>query len=116
MQLPVQGRITVRHGQWLSTKFYRGRHQGYDFAVITNTPVKSTSPGRVTFAGWKTGYGKVVYVQHDTLEVRYAHLNGFAVRVGQAVNEDQVIAYSGNTGWSTGPHLHWEALVNGKIS
>lgn len=114
MRLPVSGRITARHGQWITTAFYRGRHKGYDFAVRMNTPVQSTSPGRVTVAGWQTGYGRVVYVQHGTLQVRYAHLNGFAVKVGDSVKTGQVIAYSGNTGWSTGPHLHWEARVNGK--
>ena len=113
MRLPVNGRITVRHNQWIHTRFYQGRHKGYDFAVPMNTPVASTSPGRVTFRGWQRGFGNVVYVKHGGLQVIYAHLNGFAVQAGQTVAEGQIIGYSGNTGWSTGPHLHWEARVNG---
>ena len=113
MRYPVNAPITVRHGQWLHTQFYTGSHKGYDFGCPMNTPIASTSPGKVTFVGWQNGYGNVVYVTFGSLQVIYAHLNGFATRLGQDVTEGQIIGYSGNTGWSTGPHLHWEARVNG---
>lgn len=101
---PLRGRISSTFGpRW-------GRmHNGLDIAVPTGTPVKSAADGRVTFAGWNGGYGILVIVDHGNgVETRYAHNSRLNVKVGQKVSRGQVIAYSGNTGNSTGPHLHFE--------
>jgi len=107
---PVSGRISSRFGpRW-------GRmHQGIDIAVNTGTPVKASARGRVSFAGWNGGYGYLVIIDHgNNVETRYAHLSRIAVKVGQYVTRGTVIAYSGNTGNSTGPHLHFEIRYKGQ--
>lgn len=107
---PVSGRISSRFGpRW-------GRmHQGIDIAVNTGTPVRASAQGRVTFAGWNGGYGYLVIVDHgNNVETRYAHLSRIAVKVGQYVSRGTVIGYSGNTGNSTGPHLHFEIRYKGQ--
>lgn len=89
-------------------------HQGVDIAVSTGTSVMASSGGKVTVAGWQRGYGYVVYIDHGNgVQTRYGHLSKILVRVGQTVTQGQVIARSGNTGNSTGPHLHFEYRVNG---
>lgn len=101
---PVRGRISSTFGpRW-------GRmHNGLDIAVPTGTHVKAAADGRVTFAGWNGGYGILVIVDHGNgVETRYAHNSRLNVKVGQKVSRGQVIAYSGNTGNSTGPHVHFE--------
>lgn len=89
-------------------------HKGIDWAVPTGTAVVASSAGTVTKAGWGSGYGYVVYIRHaDGRETRYAHLSKVLVKAGQSVSQGQKIALSGNTGRSTGPHLHFEILING---
>lgn len=89
-------------------------HKGIDWAVPTGTAVVASSGGTVTRAGWGSGYGYVVYIRHtDGRETRYAHLSKVLVKAGQKVSQGQKIALSGNTGRSTGPHLHFEMIVNG---
>ncbi len=89
-------------------------HQGTDIAVPVGTAVMASSGGTVTIAGWQSGYGNVVYINHgDGKVTRYGHLSRILVSVGQTVSQGQVIARSGNTGNSTGPHLHFELRVNG---
>lgn len=91
-------------------------HKGVDYAAPSGTPVKATGNGKVIFAGRKGGYGNTVIIQHGSkYRTLYAHLRGFAkgVRSGSEVKQGQVIAYVGSTGLSTGPHLHYEFLVNG---
>ena len=89
-------------------------HQGVDLATPLGTPVWASSGGTVSFAGWGGGYGNVVYVDHpDGRQTRYAHLSKIYVKVGQSVNQGQVIAASGSTGRSTGPHLHFEMRIGG---
>lgn len=74
----------------------------------------ATSGGKVTAAGWQSGYGYVVYIDHGGgVTSRYGHLSKVLVKVGQSVSQGDVIARSGNTGNSTGPHLHFEIRVNG---
>ena len=89
-------------------------HKGIDWAVPRGTAVYASSGGTVTKAGWGSGYGYVVYIRHpDGRETRYAHLNKVLVSAGQSVKQGQKIALSGNTGRSSGPHLHFELRING---
>ncbi len=74
----------------------------------------ASSGGTVTVAGWQSGYGYVVYIDHGNgVQTRYGHLSKILVSVGTRVYQGQVIARSGNTGNSTGPHLHFEYRING---
>lgn len=92
-------------------------HRGIDYGAPTGTPVRATASGRVKFAGRKGGYGKLITLRHaNGYGTRYAHLSRFAkgLRRGTRVEQGQVIGYVGRTGLATGPHLHYEFLVNGK--
>lgn len=92
-------------------------HNGVDLAAPTGTSVKSAASGRVTFVGWKHGYGKVIQVRHDAkYETLYAHLSGFKgnLKRGARVDKGATIGFVGMTGAATGPHLHYEFKVNGK--
>ncbi len=89
-------------------------HKGVDWATPTGTAVVASSGGTVAKAGWGSGYGYVVYINHpDGRQTRYGHLSKVLVSAGQTVSQGQKIALSGNTGVSTGPHLHFEILING---
>lgn len=89
-------------------------HEGIDVGVWYGTPVVATASGRVVFSGWKNGYGRVVIVDHGYgYQTRYGHNSKLSVKVGEQVKRGTVIAYSGNSGKSTGPHLHYEIRVNG---
>jgi len=110
-------------GGRLSSNFgYRNRptkgassyHKGVDWAVPTGTPVYASCGGTVIKAGWGSGYGYCVYISHpDGRVTRYGHLSKVLVSAGQSVSQGQRIALSGNTGVSTGPHLHFEILIGG---
>ncbi len=90
-------------------------HKGQDWATAVGTTVVASCGGRVSRAGWGSGYGYVVYIDHeDGRQTRYAHLSKIVVKVGDYVKQGQKIALSGNTGISTGPHLHFEMLIGGK--
>lgn len=90
-------------------------HKGVDWAVPTGTAVVASCGGTVARAGWGSGYGYVVYINHeDGRQTRYGHLSKVLVSVGQKVAQGEKIALSGNTGVSTGPHLHFEILIGGK--
>ena len=90
-------------------------HKGQDWATPVGTPIYASSGGTVTKAGWGSGYGYVVYINHtDGRQTRYAHLSKVQVKVGQTVKQGEKIALSGNTGISSGPHLHFEMLIDGK--
>lgn len=89
-------------------------HKGVDFAVSTGTPVMAAGSGVIDYAGANGSYGYYVRIRHDdSHSTAYAHLSRFAqgIRVGKRVDQGQVVAYSGSTGRSTGPHLHYEILV-----
>ena len=89
-------------------------HKGIDWATPTGTAVNASCGGTVARAGWGSGYGYVVYINHpDGRQTRYGHLSKGLVSVGQTVTQGQKIALSGNTGVSTGPHLHFEILIGG---
>lgn len=92
-------------------------HQGTDYAAGYGTPVRATADGVVTMAGRNGGYGNVIELRHaNGIRTRYGHLSKFAkgLRVGLRVSQEQTIGYVGSTGLSTGPHLHYEFLVNGR--
>jgi murein DD-endopeptidase MepM/ murein hydrolase activator NlpD len=91
-------------------------HRGVDYAAPVGTPVRATGNGTVAFAGQQGGYGNVVILQHSgAFSTVYAHLSRFAprLRTGARVTQGDVIAYVGQTGWATGPHLHYEFRVAG---
>jgi len=109
--MPVRAnfRLTSGFGQrW-------GRlHAGTDFAGPIGTPIHATADGVVTHAGWSSGYGRLIKIRHDFgIETRYAHLNSMDVRVGQRVSRGDRIGALGNSGRSTGPHLHYEVRESG---
>lgn len=104
------------------TTYFGGRtpfqrfHTGIDLAAPAGTPIYAAKAGRVEVAGWSSvGYGFHVVLDHGGLETLYAHMSRIAVRAGQWVEAGQVIGYVGSTGWSTGPHLHFEVRVNGLV-
>ncbi|MCM2562183.1 DUF5930 domain-containing protein [Lutimaribacter sp. EGI FJ00015] len=93
----------------------RRLHQGVDFAGPVGTPLYSTADGVVTHAGWSSGYGRLVKIQHQFgLETRYAHMSRLNVKVGQRVSRGERIGDMGASGRVTGPHLHYEVRVGGK--
>lgn len=91
----------------------RRMHHGQDFGVLTGTPVYATADGVVKSRNGHTGYGKTIVIDHGYgLKTIFAHLNAFVVKQGDEVKRGDLLAYSGNTGRSTGPHLHYEVRVN----
>ena len=89
-------------------------HKGVDWGCSTGTTVRAARAGVVTHAGWSNGYGYCVYINHgDGVVTKYAHLSKITVSSGQYVSQGDKIALSGNTGRSTGPHLHFEIVING---
>jgi murein DD-endopeptidase MepM/ murein hydrolase activator NlpD len=90
-------------------------HSGTDFAAPHGTPIYSTADGVVVHAGWQSGYGRLVKIQHEFgIETRYAHMSKIRVKKGQRVSRGDRIGDMGNTGRSTGTHLHYEVRVGGK--
>lgn len=93
----------------------RNYHQGIDLAGATGSPVYAADGGVVTFAGWNGNYGKMIKIRHDNgSETYYAHLSSINVSNGARVAQGSLIGRVGNTGRSTGPHLHFEIRINGK--
>ncbi len=106
---PLQGTLTSPFGyRW-------GRlHEGIDIAVPEGTPIRAAKAGNVIIAAYTGGYGNYTCIDHGGgLSTCYGHQSSFAVSSGQSVKQGQVIGYSGNTGSSTGPHLHFEVRING---
>jgi murein DD-endopeptidase MepM/ murein hydrolase activator NlpD len=115
--LPVYGRITSRFGgrKHPFSKQYQF-HEGVDIATSSGTPIKATGKGVVVFSGWQGGYGKVIIISHGYgIKTRYAHNSVNLVKVGDRVNKGQIIGKVGSTGQSTGPHVHFEIEVNGRV-
>ncbi len=116
---PISGAITSGFGTRVHP-IHRTRkmHTGLDIAGPNGGAVRAADGGQVIFAGWKGGYGKCVMINHGNRNGRnlvtlYGHMSGFAVSTGQNVSKGQTIGYEGSTGYSTGPHLHFEVRVNG---
>lgn len=115
--MPTQG--------WLTSAFARLRdhpilhearpHEGLDITAPMGSPIEATANGTVVFSGWETGYGNLVVIDHGFgIVTKFAHASKLMVRVGDKVHRGQAIALVGNTGLSTGPHLHYEVHVNGR--
>lgn len=97
----------------------RSFHSGVDLAAPNLTPIKASNSGKVIYSGWYGGYGKVVILDHGVVNGKpmttlYAHMNTIKVNNGQYVTKGQVVGLEGTTGYSTGPHLHFEVRVNGQ--
>jgi murein DD-endopeptidase MepM/ murein hydrolase activator NlpD len=91
------------------------KHLGVDYGAPTGTPVRNVGDGVVEFAGWQNGYGNVVQVRHSNDRTTlYGHLSRIDVKKGQRVEQGVRIGAVGSTGWSTGPHLHFEVKVKGQ--
>jgi len=113
---PVNGRITSNFG-WRVHPIKKTRlfHNGLDIAVPSGTRVKAAAGGKVVHSGWMNGFGYTVIIDHGRgIETLYAHNSKVSVAKGSMVNKGQVVALSGNTGLSTGPHLHFGVLQNEK--
>lgn len=111
---PTTGRVVSGFGMRRHPIFGTNRmHTGIDIDAPAGTPVVSVAEGYVIYAGWLGGYGNTVMVQHDNQHsTLYAHLRSYIVNEDQKVEQREVIGYVGSTGWSTGPHLHFEVRVN----
>ncbi len=119
MRTPIDGaRISSGYGRRRHPILgYNRMHRGTDFAAPRGTPVYAAGDGVIELAGRKGGYGKYIRIRHNsTYKTAYAHLNGYARKIkrGRRVKQGQVIGYVGSTGRSTGPHLHYEVMVNGR--
>ncbi|MBM3469815.1 MAG: hypothetical protein FJX73_03375 [Armatimonadetes bacterium] len=113
---PLRGPVTSRFGFRRHPLFRRHHfHTGVDISAPRGTPVPAAHAGKVLFAGWYGGYGKLVILDHgDGVSTLYGHLSRISVKTGQNVSRRQVIGYVGSTGYSTGPHLHYEIRRNGR--
>lgn len=112
--LPVSYSVTSHFGY--AADYFGGSkyHTGVDMACPVGTPVSNVIAGKVTFAGYsQAGYGNLVVVENGSTQVFYGHLSEIDVQPGQEVSAGQVVGRTGNTGFSTGPHLHFEIRENG---
>ena len=109
---PISGTITSRFGESSSRR--TSKHTGLDIGASTGTKIKACADGTVTFSGYKGSYGYMVVLNHGNgIETYYAHCSKLYANVGDKISQGDVIAAVGNTGNSTGPHLHLEIRVNG---
>jgi murein DD-endopeptidase MepM/ murein hydrolase activator NlpD len=115
---PARGPISAFYGT-REDPFGRGSesHTGIDISADRGTPVWATADGTVDSAGWNGDYGNMVVLNHRFgMVTRYAHLSSFSVRPGEKVTRGQLLGLVGATGRSTGPHLHYELIVNGQLT
>ena len=111
---PFQGEypITQKYGEVIDGVTYKGRpHSGIDYGCPSNTPILASGDGKVMYTGNDNdGYGKYIIIEHpDGKATLYAHLSKVICYIGKQVHQGEIIGYSGSTGNSTGPHLHFEA-------
>jgi len=117
---PVIGEVEFTSGFGVRSDPFLGRpamHTGLDFRAASGDPVRATANGKVVSSGWAGGYGRMVEIDHGNgLSTRYGHLSSFAPGIvpGVRVQKGDLIGFVGNTGRSTGPHLHFELWSNGK--
>jgi len=119
MKTPINGaRLSSSYGMRKHPILgYNKMHKGTDFAAPSGTPIMASGSGTITRARWCGGGGNCVKIKHNsTYETIYAHMKAFAkgIKEGRKVKQGQIIGYVGSTGMSTGPHLHYEVVVNGK--
>jgi len=116
--LPVENGIVTSGVGWRIDPFGSGKlffHRGIDIAVPVGTPVRATRPGRILFAGERSGYGATVIVEHGNGDrTLYGHNSLVRVTPGELVEAGTVLAFSGNSGRSTGPHVHFEQIASGR--
>lgn len=117
---PINGRITSPFG-WRRHPIFNSRsfHSGVDIAGPYRGNVRASNAGKVIYSGWYGGYGKVVIINHGIVQgipvtTLYAHLNSSNVSVGEYVSKGQVVGFEGTTGYSTGPHVHFEVRLKGR--
>lgn len=111
LAMPVQN--SFRYTSPFGRRWDRA-HEGIDMAAPVGTPIYATADGTVTWAGWQSGYGNLIKIQHELgTETRFGHLSKIKVKVGQKISRGTLIGAMGNTGRSTGSHLHYEVRVNG---
>ncbi len=112
---PTTGDVTSRFGSRNSPGGIGSNfHPGIDIANSVGTPIIATADGTVVASGWSSGYGETIEIDHgNSITTLYGHNSQLVVRTGQSVKKGQLIAYLGSTGYSTGPHLHYEVRVNG---
>jgi murein DD-endopeptidase MepM/ murein hydrolase activator NlpD len=111
-RLPVRGPITSDFGP---RRAFGRFHSGIDIGAKPETPCRIVAAGTVVFAGWQNGYGKTIIVEHgDRIHTLYGHLSRLVVSRGQRVKQGAVVGLTGTTGRASGPHLHYEILVNGR--
>jgi murein DD-endopeptidase MepM/ murein hydrolase activator NlpD len=122
---PIAGAITSPFG-WRRHPIFGSRrfHTGVDISNSYGTPIKASNGGKVIYSGWYGGYGKVIIIDHGNMDcgsykgerfsTLYAHMSTTAVGNGSSVKKGQVVGYEGTTGYSTGPHVHFEVRINGK--
>ncbi len=110
-----RGRVTSPFGwRWHPVLHRRAMHKGVDYGAPRGTPIRAAADGVVEQRRWANGYGRFILIRHnDTLQTAYAHMQSFNVTQGQRVRKGQIIGRVGSSGWSTGPHLHFEVRVNG---
>ncbi|NIR35716.1 MAG: M23 family metallopeptidase [Actinobacteria bacterium] len=113
--MPTSGSIGSGFGLRVHPIFGSTRmHAGVDIGGTTGTPIWAAKEGRVIFVGSKGGYGNTVIVQHEgNVATLYAHMSAFESSEGDWVDQGEVIGLVGSTGWSTGPHLHFETRIDG---
>lgn len=117
MKTPIDGaRISSGYGLRRHPVLgYNKMHRGLDFAAPTGTPIYAAGDGKIEKAGWFSSFGKYVRIRHNgTLQTAYAHMSKIKVSAGQRVKQGEVIGYVGTTGRSTGAHLHYEVILDGK--
>lgn len=116
LEWPVLGRITSGFGWRIHPiSGVRHFHEGLDIAAPIGTPVRAVASGKVTFVGYVSGYGRMVTIDHGNgLVTRYAHLSRASVSRGQSVVAGQVIGCVGDSGYATGPHVHFEVRLDGE--
>ena len=114
---PVNGIYSLTSGYGLRIDPFTqamAKHEGIDFSAAVGTPIIASASGVVSRSGWDSQYGNVIEIKHaEGFKTRYAHASQLLVRVGQTVSRGDVIAKVGNTGRSTGPHLHYEVMKAG---
>src|SRR6056297_306529 len=120
VQSPRTSQVSSNKMHWPTTghritQYYSWRHKGLDVADNIGTPLFASDAGVIEFVGWSRGYGNNIVIDHGGgKKTRYAHMHRFYVSRGERVAKGQTLGEMGNTGWSTGPHVHFEVVINGR--